>query len=165
MDQFNRILAAFLVLVVAVGISVFIFSRLGILNKIFPNMRLSAGSDSTISQSPTPTKAPVIAITSPTPTAGQGGFLGWLASLRKSAPTPTTTPTPALARTTPSPIPTVRSDNTITDTGHTALPENIVVPYGSTEPTQYPASGAETLVVPLSIGAFVLGRYLHTRAK
>lgn len=157
MDQFNRILAAFLILVVAVGVSVFIFSRLGILGRIFSGVKLSASST-------TPTPTVTIPLTGPTltstPQTESGGLFGWIGSLRK-APTITLSASPT-------PRPTLASAQSMTATPPPPAepsPAVTIVPYGSTSPTSYPASGAPTLILPLALGALFIGKKLSRHSS
>lgn len=177
MDQFNKVLAAFLLLVVAVGISLFIFSRLGILSRIFPSTKLVSSTTTTqVSQSPTPTRTPT-----PTPQANKPGILGWLSQLGK----PKTTPTPSPQTTTkpdkeqtqtPTPLTTnptmalVQTQDTITVSPiikpqETIVPGVTIIPYGSTSAQTYPASGIEAIFIPAVSLSALFGLFLKHKSK
>ena len=181
MDQFNKVLAAFLLLVVAVGISLFIFSRLGILSRIFPSTKLVSSTTTTqVSQSPSPTQTPT-----PTPQANKPGILGWLSQLGK--PKITLTPSPAqnskletlnpnnIQTQTPTPMkdPELNTNNsqgtvvypTTTNLQVTKIPEVTIIPYGSTSAQTYPASGIEMAFVPAVSLSALFGLFLKHKAK
>ncbi len=185
MDQFNKVLAVFLLLVVAVGISLFIFSRLGILNRIFPSNKLVSPVITTqITQSPTPTQT-----TTPTPVNNNTGILGWLSQLGKPKNTPTPSqkskpenPNPNNVQTqTPTPIINAKSEilnsngkQHITTPSEQLTPTQIpnipnanitIIPYGSTSVPIYPASGVETLFLPSMILSTLFGVFLKNRTK
>lgn len=169
MDQFNKILAAFLLLIVAVGLAIFVFSRLGLLGKIFPQAKTgNTQVANTISATPTPSISPDL---SPSITPTQTGLLGWISKLRGGATTPTATPpkqTPTPTQMTQPPLPTQEAESTVLSTETTqptAPPAVTIIPYGSASPTSYPASGAETFLIPLAGLGIILGRYLRGRAK
>ena len=166
MDQFNKVLAAFLILVVAVGISLFVFSRLGVLGRILPTSKLAE------------TQKPEQLITTPTPTLRQAaptptpekrqGILGWLSQLGKPKVAPTDTPP------TPTPHPATKQEITPSTEqmkppeqgeGVSALPNVTIVPYGSVSTTTYPASGAETAFAPLAAFSIAIGVFLKNKTK
>ncbi len=174
MDQFNKILAVFLLLIVAVGLSLFIFSRLGLLGKIFPSTNIEK-PQATNTTSTTPTPPPLVS-PSPQVTQTQTGLWGWIARLRAGNPTPTpkapTTPPPtqenivAMPSTEVVPIepdsaPTTQAQPSV----QVATPEVTVVPFGSTSPTSYPASGVDSLLIPLVGTALLLGTHLRRLAS
>jgi hypothetical protein len=159
MDQFNKVLAAFLLLVVAVGISLFIFSRLGILSRIFPSTKLVSSTTTTqVSQSPSPTQTPT-----PTPQANKPGILGWLSQLGKPkitlTPSPQTTTkpdkaqTPTLMITNPTMV-LVQTQDTIT-----------VSPIIKHQETIVPASGIEAMFIPAVSLSALFGLFLKHKAK
>ncbi len=160
MDQFNKILAVFLLLIVAVGLALFVFSRLGLLGKIFPSAK-TTNTQVTNSLGPTSTPIPLL---SPTPSTAQTGLLGWIAKLRGEK----TTPTPTQQKQAQPPTQQTTTADSFPETPQTTQPTTqtitvavTVVPFGSTSPTSYPASGAETLLVPLAGLGILLGRRLH----
>lgn len=149
MEQFNKVLAAFLILVVAVGISLFVFSRLGILSRIFPSNKPTTSITQTAS--PTPTQTPSV-----TPQA-QAGILGWLSQLGKTKNTPTPippSPTPTQEARQPPPAIITQPPQVIEMTPTTNI---TIVPYGSVSAPTYPASGVETALLPLLGSFFFLG--------
>lgn len=155
MEQFNRILAAFLILVVAVGISLFVFSRLGILSRIFPSNKPGVTTNATTqTTSPMPTQSPSL-----TPQA-QNGLLGWFSQLGKAQATPTLTTRPlpiqAQAQTPPTIITQIPQFIEVTPSTNITI-----VPYGSVSSPTYPASGVETGMIPLFGSLFFLGTYLR----
>ncbi len=157
MEQFNRILAAFLILVVAVGISLFVFSRLGILSRIFPSNKPGVTTNATTqTTSPTPTQTPTL-----TPQA-QTGILGWFSQFGKAqntpTPTPTTRPLPTQAQTQTPPTIITQTPQFIEVTPSSNI---TIVPYGSVSSPTYPASGVETVIIPLFGSLFLLGTYLR----
>ena len=159
MDQFNKVLAAFLILIVAVGLAIFIFARLGVLNRIIPTTTPKSTAV-VIQNSPTPkpTQSP-----SPTPKERQG-VLGWLSQLGKAknnTPTPTkpalaTSATPTnkgLSPQTTNPLPSIPTAPAVT-----------IIPYGATSVSTYPASGPKTALIPFFITMLLAGLYLRRRS-
>lgn len=186
MDQFNKVLAAFLLLVVAVGISLFIFSRLGILSRILPSTKSTTSTTTTLApQSPTPTQTPT-----PSPQTNQPGILGWFSQLVKPKVTPTLSPAPnpILETQKPSkpqsPNPTKQptqitayptgviaqtQDKTanppITNPTQTTNPNITIIPYGSTSVATYPASGIEIMFIPTVFSFALFGLLLKYKAR
>lgn len=63
MEQFNRVLTFVFILIFAFGVAFFIFYRLGLFQKIFPQVRMSlpaffSGTTPTPTSTPTPTPTP-----------------------------------------------------------------------------------------------------------
>jgi len=159
MDQFNKVLAAFLILIVAVGLSIFIFARLGVLNRIIP----STSPEKTVvvvqtSPTPTPVKSPT-----PTPKEAQG-LLGWFSQLGKAR---NNTPTPK--KIDPTTSPTTRKEmlsaqNIDSPTIAPATPAVTIIPYGATSVSTYPASGPETALIPIFTATLLIGLYIRRRS-
>lgn len=158
MEQFNKVLAAFLLLIVAVGLSLFVFSRLGILSKIIPTTKLeNTTAKEEIPNLPTPT---------PTQTKEKTGILGWFSALGKPQATPTSTK-PALTAT-QGPTKTTSEEVVIAkapETRETTETNITIVPYGSTSAATYPASGPETLFAALFPTSLAVGIYLKHKSK
>ncbi len=190
MDQFNKVLAVFLLLVVAVGISIFIFSRLGILSRILPSNKLvspTVVTQITLSSTPTQTVTPV---------ANKTGILGWLSQLGKPkatlTPSPTPNPKPQSPNLTKQPTPTTNSkpeilqpeaDPSLAENSNKSQPLNptkqptspfisdslnpniTIIPYGSASVPTYPASGVEILFTPALTLSALFGLLLKHRAR
>jgi hypothetical protein len=159
MDQFNKVLAAFLILIVGVGLAIFIFARLGVLNRIIP-ATTPKSANVVIQNSPTskPTQSP-----SPAPKERQG-VLGWLSQFGKAknnTPTPTN---PVLAIST---APTNKGISLQTTSPSPTTPTTLavtIIPYGANSASTYPASGLETALIPFFIIILLAGLYLRRRS-
>jgi len=169
MDQFNKILTILLVVFVAIGISTFIFYKLGLLKKILPNSSALVGNIMNKSnQQISPTIIiPIQISTSPTPpitTIKQDStsLFGFL--FRKTiSPTPIA---PQAINVNLSPVQTTNTPSQpIINTKPLQPPEVVVVPYGSTNVTFYPATGIPALFIPVILSWSIVGIYLKQKAN
>ncbi len=164
MDQFNKVLAAFLILVVAVGISLFIFSRLGVLDRILPTNNTVERQQQV---SPTTTPTTIITQTKQTTTPSTtSGILGWFSQLGKPNPSPTKTQPTPLPPSTQQVIHPTKQAEVVEDNNVVRVePNTTIIPYGSTSATTYPASGAEIIHLPLLTTLTAVGLLLKNKAK
>lgn len=168
MDQFNKVLAIFLVLFVALGLSAFVFIRLGLLDRFTkPNSTTTTTTQTakkTVSITPSVPQSTITPSTTQKKEEG-GSLLGFLFA-RKNTPTPSQTPTN---------IPKQNQEKTIiveqsigATKGGTQIspPDDVVItviPYGSAQPTQYPASGSSHVLIFIALTTFLLGSYLKAK--
>lgn len=161
MGQFNRILAALLILLVISGLALLVFSRLGLLKRITERNPTSLV--------PTTSPVPTIAIPTPTTPPAQGGsLLGFLFKSQKEDAKITITPpnTPTI---------TIKVAQTTTQTQVTSIQEKglsteeeplvTIIPYGATEAQNYPATGSPTILLLIAPVALTLGKLLRKKTS
>lgn len=162
MDNFNKILTGFLTLLVVVGVALYVFFRLGLLQKYVPALRTTQGDTQKSLQvvklptrTPTPTSKPT----------QKNNLLGWLFP-QKTDPTPTAPNPPRLTPTTAT-TPSLKdavAQSTGVALGTNTQVDTITIPYGSNTPTEFPATGASSLLLPSTMLVSALGLLLkHTK--